>query len=77
MLDVPELLTKLEVDKIIYRMESDVSQMGLKFEDYLKHLKKTVEDLRKEFQKDGEKKAKLSLILKVLKIVLLWKWSSI
>ena len=63
MLDVPELLTKLEVDKIIYRMESDVSQMGLKFEDYLKHLKKTVEDLRKEFQKDGEKKAKLSLIL--------------
>ncbi|PIR68509.1 hypothetical protein COU49_00500 [Candidatus Nomurabacteria bacterium CG10_big_fil_rev_8_21_14_0_10_35_16] len=62
-LDVPELLTKLEVDKIIYRMESDVTQMGLKFEDYLKHLKKTVEELRTEFHKDGEKKAKLSLIL--------------
>jgi FKBP-type peptidyl-prolyl cis-trans isomerase (trigger factor) len=62
-LDVPELLTKLEVDKIIYRMESDVTQMGLKFEDYLKHLKKTVEELRTEFHRDGEKKAKLSLIL--------------
>jgi FKBP-type peptidyl-prolyl cis-trans isomerase (trigger factor) len=37
--------------------------MGIKFEEYLKHLKKTVEDLRKEFQKDAEKKAKLSLIL--------------
>ena len=62
-LEVPELLIKIEVDKIIYRMESDVTQMGLKFEEYLKHLKKTVEDLRKEFAKDGEKKAKLSLIL--------------
>lgn len=62
-MDVPELLTKLEVDKIIYRMESDVTQMGLKFDDYLKHLKKTVDDLRTEFHKDGEKKAKLSLIL--------------
>ncbi len=62
-LEVPELLTKLEVDKILYRMESDVTQMGLKFEDYLKHLKKTVEDLRKEFEKDGEKKAKFSLLL--------------
>ena len=41
-LEVPELLIKIEVDKIIYRMESDVTQMGLKFEEYLKHLKKTV-----------------------------------
>ena len=62
-MDVPALLTNLEVDKILYRMESDITQMGLKFEDYLKHLNKTVEDLKKEFEKDGEKKAKLSLIL--------------
>ena len=29
-------------------MESDIAQMGLKFGDYLKHLNKTVEDLKKE-----------------------------
>lgn len=62
-LEVPELLTNMELDKIIYRMESDITQMGLKFEDYLKHLNKTVEDLRKDFHTDGEKKAKFSLIL--------------
>ena len=62
-LDVPELLTNMEVDKILYRMESDITQMGLKFEDYLKHLNKTTEDLRKDFHADGEKKEKLSLIL--------------
>ncbi len=44
-------------------MESDIASMGMKFEDYLKHLNKTVKDLRVEFSKDGEKKAKLGLIL--------------
>ena len=62
-MDVPELLVSLELDKILYRMESDIAQMGLKFEDYLTHLKKTKEDLRKDFHADAEKKAKLSLIL--------------
>jgi trigger factor len=72
-MDLPEILIDVELDKILYRMESDITQMGLKFEDYLKHLNKTVEDLRKEFRGDAEKKAKLALILneiaKVEKIV--------
>lgn len=62
-IDLPELLINSEVEKILYRMESDISQMGLKFEDYLKHLNKTVDDLKKDFRNDGEKKAKLSLVL--------------
>lgn len=62
-IEMPEILVEIELDKILFRMESDVSQMGLKFEDYLAHLKKTKEDLRKEFRKDAEKKAKLGLIL--------------
>lgn len=61
--DLPEILIEIELNKILYRMESDISQMGIKFEDYLKHLNKTVDDLKKEFHKDAEKKAKLGLIL--------------
>lgn len=61
--DLPEILVEIELDKILYRMESDISAMGLKFEDYLKHLNKSKEDIKKEFRKDGEKKAKLGLIL--------------
>ena len=72
-LELPEILIEIELDKILYRMESDITQMGLKFEDYLKHLNKTKDDLRKDFRNDGEKKAKLGLILneiaKVEKIV--------
>ena len=62
-IDLPEILVELELQKILYQMESDVSQMGLKFEDYLTHLKKTVDDLKADFRKDAEKKAKLALIL--------------
>jgi len=72
-IEIPEILVGLELDKILYKMESDITQMGLKFEDYLKHLNKKVEDLRKEFRNDAEKKAKLAIILneiaKVEKIV--------
>jgi len=72
-MDLPEILVQIELDKILYRMESDITQMGLKFEDYLKHLNKTTDDLRKEFKGDAEKKAKLALILneiaKVEKII--------
>lgn len=72
-MEIPEILVGIELDKILYKMESDITQMGLKFEDYLKHLNKSVEDLRKEFRTDAEKKAKLGLILneiaKVEKII--------
>ena len=62
-IDLPEILIDAEVQKILYQMESDIARMGLKFEEYLKHINKNIEDLKKEFQKDGEKKAKLALIL--------------
>lgn len=62
-MEVPDILIKIELDKILYKMESDITQMGLKFEDYLKHLNKKVEDLRKEFKGEAEKKAKLALLL--------------
>jgi len=72
-IDMPDILIEVELDKILYRMESDITQMGLKFEDYLKHLNKTKEDLRKEFRTDALKKAKLGLTLneiaKIEKIV--------
>lgn len=62
-MDLPELLAELELDKMFYRMESDISRMGLKIEDYLTQVKKTREDLRKELRVDAENKAKLELIL--------------
>jgi FKBP-type peptidyl-prolyl cis-trans isomerase (trigger factor) len=61
--ELPELLITSEVDKILHTMESDIAAMGLKFEDYLKHINKKPEDLRKDFRADGEKRAKLTLVM--------------
>ena len=40
--------------------------MGVKLDDYLKHAKKNIEDLRKEWRPYAEKKAKLQLILNAI-----------
>ena len=61
--EVPNILVDVETNKIIGRMKDDIAQMGLKFEDYLKHLQKSEEDLRKDFEKDALQRAKLSLVL--------------
>ena len=61
--EVPEILIDVETNKILARMQDDIARMGLKFEDYLTHLKKTEADLRTDFRKDAEQRAKLALIL--------------
>jgi len=61
--EIPEILIESETNKILYRLESDITNMGLKFEDYLKQINKTEEDLRKEWRNDAEKRAKLQMII--------------
>jgi trigger factor len=61
--EIPEILIQSEIDKIMYRLEGDVTNAGLKVEDYLKQINKTEEDLRKEYRLDGLKRAKLQMII--------------
>ncbi len=61
--DIPELLIEAELDKMLYRMKSDITGMGLPYEDYLKHLGKTEDVLRGEFRADAEKRVRLELAL--------------
>ncbi|MCK9351950.1 MAG: trigger factor [Candidatus Paceibacterota bacterium] len=61
--ELPDILIESELNTMVAQFKHDVSQMGIKFEDYLKHLKKTEEDMRKEWQKDAESRAKTQLIL--------------
>lgn len=61
--EIPKILIDAELDKMLYRMKSDISGMGLAYEDYLKHLGKSEEGIRSEFVKDAEKRVKMELIL--------------
>ncbi|MES2930858.1 MAG: trigger factor [Patescibacteria group bacterium] len=61
--EIPEILIQSETDKILYRLEADITQMGFKFDDYLIQIKKTEEELRNEWRPDAEKRAKLQMII--------------
>jgi trigger factor len=60
---LPKILVESELRKMHAQFEDDIARAGLKVEDYLKHLKKTPEDLKKEWTPDAEKRAKVQLII--------------
>ena len=62
-IDMPKSLVDNELFKMQAQFEDDISRMGLKPEDYLKHIKKTWDDLKKEWHPDAIKKAKLQIVL--------------
>lgn len=61
--DVPGVLIESELGKMESQFTEDITRMGVKIEDYLKHIKKTMTDLRKEWTPDAEKRAMLQLVL--------------
>lgn len=61
--DVPEILIQSEIDKMLYRLEADITNAGLRLEDYLKQINKTEADMRNEWRADAEKRAKLQIII--------------
>lgn len=61
--EIPEILINSEIEKILYKLESDITGVGFKFEDYLKQINKSIEDLKNEFRADAEKRAKLQMII--------------
>jgi len=60
---MPKILVAGELRKMQAQFEDDITRAGLKVDDYLKHLKKTKEDLAKEWTPDAEKRAKVQLII--------------
>ncbi len=61
--EIPEILIQSETDKIMYRLQADVTNAGFKFEDYLKQINKTEADLRTEWKPEAEKRAKVQMII--------------
>ena len=60
---IAPLLIEAEKDKMMAEMESQIGYMGLKFEDYLTHLKKTREELRTTWSEPARERVAFGLIL--------------
>jgi len=61
--EFPEILVERELDKMIQEMQSNIEQMGMKWEDYLLHIKKTIEELRTEWHIEAKKRVRVALAL--------------
>lgn len=61
-LTVPAMLIKHEKHKMLHELEYEVSKMGLKIDDYLKHIKKTKEELTENWTTEATKRVKLGLV---------------
>ncbi|MDE2041191.1 MAG: hypothetical protein KGI59_02320 [Patescibacteria group bacterium] len=63
---LPDVMIESELNRTQAQFEQDIERMGVKLEDYLKHAKKSLEDIRAEWRPHAEKKAKLQLILNAI-----------
>lgn len=61
--EIPVILVEEEQRKMLTRLQYDIEKLGLKFDEYLKNVKKTEEDIKKDWAKDAEKRVKTELIL--------------
>ena len=60
--NLSESMVKEEVDKMLHELEHDVSNQGIKLDDYLASIKKTKEDLQKDFRPKAEDRIKMMLV---------------
>ncbi|MDZ7726586.1 MAG: trigger factor [Candidatus Campbellbacteria bacterium] len=60
---IPEMVVESELASMMAQFAQDVTQAGMKMEDYLKQAGKTEEELKKEWRPHAEKRAKMQLLL--------------
>ncbi len=62
--DLPEVLIIRESDRMIEEIKYRISEMGMNFEDYLKQINKSEEDIRKDMRDEAKRKVLNALILR-------------
>lgn len=61
--NVPQILIEAEQERMLSQFRNDVERMGVTWADYVKHVKKTEDEMRKDWEKDAAKRAALEMIL--------------
>ena len=64
--DIPNGMIELEIDRMAQDIETRLSYQGMKLEQYLKMINKTMEDFRKENREQAENAVKSRLVLEAV-----------
>ena len=62
-IDLPTIIIEEEKNKLLSQLRYDVERLGLEFDDYLKKLNKTEDDIKKEWESEAVKRAKIQFII--------------
>lgn len=62
--EIPAALIERELEKMVAELKSSIGGMGLTFEGYLTHLKKSEADLKREWRGDALRRVKIALVLR-------------
>ncbi|MBQ6922213.1 MAG: trigger factor [Clostridia bacterium] len=61
--EIPDALVENQIDRMVQEMEYRMSYQGLKLEDYLKYLGKTMDEYRKEYAPQAKEIVKSQLVI--------------
>ncbi|MFC1663096.1 trigger factor [Patescibacteria group bacterium] len=62
--ELPDIMLESEIDKMLAELESEVASRGMEWGKYLESIKKTKDDLLKEFRPQAEKRVKAALLIR-------------
>lgn len=62
--EVPERILNDEVGRMIDELKHGIAERGVKFEDYLANIKKTLDDLRMEFAPQAVKRVQTAILIR-------------
>ncbi len=65
-IDLPKIIIEGEMEKMLAQFKDDVAKGGASYDEYLKHIKKTEEDLKTEWKETATKRAKSQVILNTI-----------
>ena len=66
--DVPDVMVDSEVENMLNEFRNNISQSGIKFEDYLQNVNTSEEKLRNEWRKLAEKRVKTGLCMREISL---------
>lgn len=65
--EIPDMLLDSELSKMIHELQEEVTRQGaIKWEDYLTGIKKSEDELKKEFKPQAERRVKSALVVRTI-----------
>ncbi|MCD4705482.1 trigger factor [bacterium] len=62
--EIPDVLITAETKKMVQELEANLTQQNIKLKDYLDHLKKTMEEIEKDFLPQANERVKTALFIR-------------